>query len=181
MDRQGSLWVRQPAQSRQRPDLVVHDLLQRRRLHLRRRREPDARHAAGHYAVDIYLQDKKVAHPESAGWGTPQMIPRISQGHVVSCSTGMGPPNSTRTGQVEAAGQVALWPGAGLGFLGQAHPSVDLLAARRAAHQQVQPAQGASRYLALWLGSGKNSIPIVSDPVNTFNDAWAKEHMTAPQ
>src|SRR6202035_1994713 len=33
---------------------------------------------AGHYAVDIYLQDKKVAHPESPGWGTPQMIPRIA-------------------------------------------------------------------------------------------------------
>ena len=31
----------------------------------------------------------------------------------------------------------------------------------------------------MWLGSGKNSIPIVSDPVNTFNDAWAKEHMTS--
>ena len=25
---------------------------------------------AGQYAVDIYLQDKKGAHPESAGWGT---------------------------------------------------------------------------------------------------------------
>jgi multiple sugar transport system substrate-binding protein len=40
---------------------------------------------AGQYAVDIYLQDKKVNHPEAANWGTPQMIPRIAQGHVVSC------------------------------------------------------------------------------------------------
>src|SRR5262245_37128932 len=40
---------------------------------------------AGEYAVDIYLQEKKVAHPESAGWGTAQMIPRNAQGHTVSC------------------------------------------------------------------------------------------------
>ncbi len=37
--------VRQLAQSRQRPDLVVHDLLQRRRVHVRRRHESNARHA----------------------------------------------------------------------------------------------------------------------------------------
>src|SRR5262249_24890916 len=46
---------------------------------------------------------------------------------------------------------------------------------------KYSPRKAQAAYLALWLGSGKNSIPIVSDPVNTFNDAWAKEHMTAPQ
>ncbi len=40
---------------------------------------------AGNYAVDIYLQEKKSAHPESDGWGTPQMIPRIVSGKVASC------------------------------------------------------------------------------------------------
>ena len=45
---------------------------------------------------------------------------------------------------------------------------------------KYSPRKAQATYLALWLGSGKNSIPIVSDPVNTFNDAWAKEHMTAP-
>jgi hypothetical protein len=45
---------------------------------------------------------------------------------------------------------------------------------------KYSPRKAQAAYLALWLGSGKNSIPIVSDPVNTFNDAWAKEHMTAP-
>ena len=39
----------------------------------------------GQYAVDAYLNEKKVAHPESAGWGTPQMIPRINSGKVVAC------------------------------------------------------------------------------------------------
>jgi hypothetical protein len=46
---------------------------------------------------------------------------------------------------------------------------------------KYSPRKAQAAYLALWLGSGKNSIPIVSDPVNTFHDAWAKEHMTAPQ
>ena len=42
--------------------------------------------AAGNYAVETYLNEKKVAHPEeSSGWGTPQMIPRIAGGKVVSC------------------------------------------------------------------------------------------------
>ena len=47
--------------------------------------KPTLNTPAGQYAVDIYLQDKKVNHPEAANWGTPQMIPRIAQGHVVSC------------------------------------------------------------------------------------------------
>ncbi|MGB7618922.1 MAG: extracellular solute-binding protein [Pseudolabrys sp.] len=47
--------------------------------------KPTLNAPAGQYAVDIYLQDKKVNHPEAANWGTPQMIPRIAQGNVVSC------------------------------------------------------------------------------------------------
>ncbi len=47
--------------------------------------------------------------------------------------------------QVEDDEQVALRPGAGFGLLRQAHPSVDLITARRAAHQQVQPAQSPGR------------------------------------
>ena len=101
---------------------------------------------AGHYAVDIYLQDKKVAHPESAGWGTPQMIPRIAQGSRGELPVlGRHRQAQREPGEVEDAGQVALRPGAGLGFLRQAHASVDLVAARRDADQQVQPAQGAGR------------------------------------
>src|SRR4051812_5407098 len=46
---------------------------------------PTINNEAGQYAVDTYLQEKKVAHPESAGWGTPQMIPRINSGKVVTC------------------------------------------------------------------------------------------------
>ena len=46
--------------------------------------KPTLNSPAGQYAVDLYLQDKKVNHPEAANWGTPQMIPRIAQGHVVN-------------------------------------------------------------------------------------------------
>ena len=42
---QGPLWLGQSAQPGQRRDLVVHDLLQRRRLPVRRRHEADAEHA----------------------------------------------------------------------------------------------------------------------------------------
>src|SRR4029453_19054542 len=46
---------------------------------------------------------------------------------------------------------------------------------------KYSPRKAQAAYLALWLGSGKNSVPIVSAAVNTFHDAWAKEHMIAPQ
>jgi ABC-type glycerol-3-phosphate transport system substrate-binding protein len=45
---------------------------------------------------------------------------------------------------------------------------------------KYSPRKAQAAYLALWLGSGKNSIPIVTDPVNTFNDAWSTEHMSSP-
>lgn len=135
---------------------------------------------AGEYAVDIYLQDKKVNHPEASGWGTPQMIPRIVSGKIVSCQYWDGicklaenPEKSKTVGKW----QFGLVPGSD--FSGKRiHRSISSpLGALLINRYSPRKAQAA--YLALWLGSGKNSIPIVSDPVNTFNDAWAKEHMTA--
>jgi multiple sugar transport system substrate-binding protein len=137
---------------------------------------------AGQYAVDIYLQDKKGAHPESAGWGTAQMIPRISQGHVVSCQYWDG---TARLNENPAKSKLrgkwlyGLVPGSD--FSGKRiHRSISSPLAALLINK-YSPRKAQAAYLALWLGSGKNSIPIVSDPVNTFNDAWAKEHMTAPQ
>jgi multiple sugar transport system substrate-binding protein len=138
--------------------------------------------SAGYYAVDIYLRDKKVAHPESAGWGTPQMIPRIAQGHVVSCQYWDGtaklnenPEKSKTTGKW----LYGLVPGSD--FSGKRiHRSISSPLAALLVNK-YSPRKAQAAYLALWLGSGKNSIPIVSDPVNTFHDVWAKEHLTAPQ
>jgi multiple sugar transport system substrate-binding protein len=137
---------------------------------------------AGHYAVDIYLQDRKVAHPESAGWGTPQMIPRIAQGHVVSCQYWDGtaklnenPEKSKTTGKW----LYGLVPGSD--FSGKRiHRSISSPLAALLINK-YSPRKAQAAYLALWLGSGKNSIPIVSDPVNTFHDVWAKEQLSAPQ
>jgi len=136
---------------------------------------------AGHYAVDIYLRDKKVAHPESAGWGTPQMIPRISQGHVVSCQYWDGTAKLNENpakSKLRGKWLYGLVPGSD--FSGKRiHRSISSPLAALLINK-YSPRKAQAAYLALWLGSGKNSIPIVSDPVNTFNDAWAKEHMTAP-
>src|SRR5712691_10391874 len=137
---------------------------------------------AGQYAVDIYLQDKKVAHPESAGWGTAQMIPRIAQGHVVSCQYWDGTCKTIKNPkQSKTVGQFYFFVVHGSELTGKlirrsiSSPLAAILI------NKYSPRKAQAAYLALWLGSGKNSIPIVSDPVNTFNDAWAKEHMTAPQ
>jgi ABC-type glycerol-3-phosphate transport system substrate-binding protein len=130
--------------------------------------------------VDLYLQDKKVNHPEAANWGTPQMIPRIAQGHVVSCQywdgtckTIANPKQSKTVGQF----YFSLVPGSK--FTGKmVHRSISSPLAAILINK-YSPRKAQAAYMALWLGSGKNSIPIVSDPVNAVNDAWAKEHMKA--
>lgn len=135
---------------------------------------------AGQYAVDLYLKDKQVNHPEANGWGTPQMIPRIVGGNVVSCQYWDGicklaenPDKSKTAGKWE----FGLVPGSD--FSGKRiHRSISSPLAALLINK-YSPRKAQAAYLALWLGSGKNSIPIVSDPVNTFNDAWAKQHMTA--
>jgi len=143
--------------------------------------KPSINTPAGQYAVDIYLQDKKVNHPEANNWGTPQMIPRIAQGHVVSCQYWDG---SCKLQENPAKSKtVGKWiyglvPGSK--FSGKMiHRSISSPLAAILVNK-YSPRKAQAAYLALWLGSGKNSIPIVSDPVNTFNDAWAKEHMTSP-
>ena len=143
--------------------------------------KPTLNTPAGQYAVDIYLQDKKVNHPEAANWGTPQMIPRIAQGNVVSCQYWDGtaklnenPAKSKTTGKW----LYGLVPGSD--FSGKRmHRSISSPLAAILINK-YSPRKAQAAYLALWLGSGSNSIPIVTDPVNTFNDAWAKEHMTSP-
>jgi multiple sugar transport system substrate-binding protein len=135
---------------------------------------------AGQYAVDLYLQDRKVNHPEANGWGTPQMIPRIVGGKIVSCQYWDGicklaenPEKSKVVGKLE----YGLVPGSD--FSGRRiHRSISSPLAALLINK-YSPRKAQAAYLAMWLGSGKNSIPIVADTVNTFHDAWAKEHMKA--
>ena len=80
---------------------------------------------------------------------------------------------------IENRGSVLFQPVPGSKFTGKmVHRSISSPLAAILINK-YSPRKAQAAYLALWLGSGKNSIPIVSDPVNAFNDAWAKEHMKA--
>lgn len=143
--------------------------------------KPTLNTPAGQYAVDLYLQDKKVNHPEANGWGTPQMIPRIANGNVVACQYWDGTAKlNENPAKSKTVGKWLYGLVPGSDFSGKRiHRSISSPLAAILINK-YSPRKAQSAYLALWLGSGKNSIPIVSDPVNTFNDAWAKEHMTSP-
>lgn len=142
---------------------------------------PTLNTAAGQYAVDVYLQEKKSAHPESAGWGTPQMIPRIVGGNVATCQYWDGTIKQIENKEKsKTAGKFlyGLVPGSDRSGR-RIHRSISSpLAAVLVNRYSPRKAQAA--YLALWWGTNKNSTQIVSDNVNVFHDAWAKAHMTAP-
>ena len=117
---------------------------------VRRRHEPDAEHA-GRPIRRRHLSAGQEGRASGIGrLGHAADDSRASpQGHVVSCQYWDGTAKLNENPEKsKTRGQVAVRPGAGLGFLRQAHPPVDLLAARRAADQQVQPAQGAGRLLS---------------------------------
>jgi len=143
--------------------------------------KPTLNTPAGQYAVDLYLQDKKVNHPEANSWGTPQMIPRIANGNVVACQYWDGTAKlNENPAKSKTVGKWLYGLVPGSDFSGKRiHRSISSPLAAILVNK-YSPRKAQAAYLALWLGSGKNSIPIVSDPVNTFNDAWAKEHMTSP-
>ena len=136
---------------------------------------------AGNYAVDIYLQEKKSAHPELSGWGTPQMIPRIVSGKVASCQYWDG--TARLNENKEKSPTVGKWlygvvPGSDKSGK-RMHRSISSPLAAVLVNK-YSPRKAQAAYLALWWATLKNSTPIVSDKVNTFHDAWHKGHMTAP-
>jgi multiple sugar transport system substrate-binding protein len=141
---------------------------------------PTIDNAAGAYAVETYLQEKQVAHPESAGWGTPQMIPRIFGGKVVSCQYWDG-----TIGQNEKEGSptkgkwlYGLVPGSDKSgrriYRSVSSPLAAVLV------NKYSPRKAQAAYLALWWGTLQNSTKIVSDVVVSFHDPWHDGHMTAP-
>jgi ABC-type glycerol-3-phosphate transport system substrate-binding protein len=136
---------------------------------------------AGNYAVDIYLEEKKSAHPESAGWGTPQMIPRIAGGKVASCQYWDG--TARLNENKEKSATVGKWyyglvPGSDKSGK-RIHRSISSPLAAVLINK-YSPRKAQAAYLALWWATLQNSTPIVADKVNTFHDAWHKGHMTAP-
>lgn len=142
--------------------------------------EPTLNTRAGEYAVDVYLDLKKVSHPEAPGWGTPQMIPQIVQGHMFSaqywdgtCRQIESDPNSKTKGKF----LYGLVPGSRLsGKLVHRSISSPLAAVLVNRHS---PRKRQAAYLALYWGTLKNSTEIVSHPTWTFHDPWHAGHFTS--
>lgn len=137
---------------------------------------------AGHKAMEVYLRDKEVAFPDTASWGTSQMIPQIVAGRVFGCQYWGGliklaenPKKSKTAGKwiygVVPSGEAngkPLWRAAGM-------PVVVLVVNRHS------PRKEAAAYMACWLGTEQSSVEMVSNRVNTFHDAWTIGEMTDPR
>jgi multiple sugar transport system substrate-binding protein len=135
--------------------------------------EPTINTDAGQYAVQTYLDVKQVSHPEAAGWGTPQMIPRIVNGLAYSCQYWDGiialaeNPKKSKTAGMWLYGDV---PGSKhSGKLIKRSVSTPLPAV---VVNRYSPKKAAMAYMAMYFGTSKNAMTIVSDPVNTFHDPW---------
>jgi hypothetical protein len=108
------------------------------------------------------------------------MIPRIVGGKVVSCQYWDGViKNNENKEKSPTAGKwtYGLVPGSDLSGK-RLHRSVSSPLGALLINR-YSPRRAQAAYLALWLGTGKNSTPIVADSVNVFHDAWAKAHITA--
>lgn len=143
--------------------------------------KPTLNTAAGNRALEIYLREKSVAHPESPGWGTPQMIPRIAGGLSVSCQYWDGivklnenPAKSKTAGKWLYGTPPAADVGGKTIVRTISSPIAAILV------NKYSPRKEAAAYLALWWGTAKAANQYVGDNVNTFHDAWHKSNMTDP-
>lgn len=135
---------------------------------------------AGRYAIETYLNIKKVSHAEAPGWGTPQMIPRITTGKAFACQYWDGiialnenPKKSKTAGKWH----YSLAPGSK--FSGKLiHRSISSPLGAILVNRHSKNKEKAA-YMAMWWASLKNSEEIVADRVNTFHDPWHTGHMTS--
>ena len=134
----------------------------------------------GEYAVQTFLDYKAVSHPEAAGWGTPQMIPRMTNGNsfggqywdgIISLAEN---PQKSKTAGKWTYGLVP-----GSKFSGKlvhrsiSTPIVSIVINRHS------PRKAQMAHLAMYLATAANSSLIVGDPVNTFHDPWHVDHFKA--
>jgi multiple sugar transport system substrate-binding protein len=142
--------------------------------------EPTLNTPAGMYAVDLYLNLKKVSHPEAPGWGTTQMIPQHTNGHIFSSQywdgmikTVEGPRSKTRGKWV-----YGLVPGSTasgrLMYRSIAIPIIGLVINR------YSPRKRQAAMMALYWATLQNSIELVGDREFTFHDPWHPGHFTSP-
>lgn len=135
---------------------------------------------AGRYAVETYLKTKSVSHPEAPGWGTPQMIPRMTQDKAFSAQYWDGiialneNPKKSKTAGLWKYGLVPGSRHSGkLIHRSVSSPISSILI------NKYSPRKEQAAYLAMWYATLKNSEQIVSDRANTFHDPWHKGHMTS--
>lgn len=135
---------------------------------------------AGKRALQVYLREKRVAHPESPGWGTPQMIPRIAGGLTVSCQywDGIVKLNENKDKSKTAGKWLYGIPPGGEVKGKRVHRTIASPIAAILVNK-YSPRKEAAAYLACWWGTLKASEQYVGDNVNTFHDAWHKGHMTS--
>ena len=131
----------------------------------------------GEYAVQTFLNVKAASHPEAAGWGTPQMIPRIVNGNAFSCQYWDGiialaeNPNKSKTSGKWTYGLVP-----GSKFSGKlVHRSVSAPVVSIVVNRH-SPRKAQMAHLAMYMATAANSSRIVGDPVNTFHDPWHVAH-----
>jgi multiple sugar transport system substrate-binding protein len=142
--------------------------------------KPTLNSDAGRRALEVYLREKAVAHPESPGWGTPQMIPRIVGGLTVACQYWDGIiKNNENKEKSKTAGKwvYGIPPGADVGGK-RIHRTISSPVSAILVNK-YSPRKAAAAYLACWWGTLKASEQIVGDNVNTFHDAWHRGHMTS--
>jgi len=143
--------------------------------------KPTLNTPAGNRALEIYLREKAVAHPESPGWGTPQMIPQIAGGRSVACQYWDGiiklneNPKKSKTAGKWAYGTPPSANVGGKNIVRTISSPVGAILVNR-----YSPRKEAAAYLALWWGTAKSANQYVADNVNTFHDAWNKSNMTNP-
>ena len=132
---------------------------------------------AGEYAIQTFLNQKSASHPEAAGWGTPQMIPRIINGNAFACQYWDGiialaeNPKKSKTAGKWSYGLVP-----GSKFSGKlVHRSVSMPVVSIVVNRH-SPRKAQMAHLAMYLATAKNSAEIVGDPVNTFHDPWHVDH-----
>jgi len=131
----------------------------------------------GEYAVQTFLDYKAVSHPEAAGWGTPQMIPRMINANSFGGQYWDGiialaeNPDKSKTAGKWLYGLVP-----GSKFSGKlVHRSISQPLGAIVVNRH-SPRKAQMAHLAMYLATAANSSLIVGDPVNTFHDPWHVAH-----
>jgi multiple sugar transport system substrate-binding protein len=142
--------------------------------------EPTLNTPAGQYALDLYLGMQSVSHPEAPGWGTTQMIPQHTSGHIFSSQywDGLVPMVEGQKSQTRHQWLYGLVPGSEfsgkLRYRSIAIPIVGLVINR------YSPRKHQAALMALYWSTLKNSTEIVGHPDFTFHDPWHPGHFTSP-